>query len=255
VLRHLAQPAAGLRPLYLTVKGSGGTGKSFVIKMIQKLAQRHNPGCLDEGSRQQVALAAPTGKAAFLIGGVTVHSLLGLPTKKYEALGRKRLGVLQEDLGSLRLIVLDEHSMTGLAQLGHMSRRLQEIKATSADVPFGGVSIVLVGDEGQLPPVGDTPKFSAAVINSKSPDATSKLIGREAYKVFDQDVVLLDVVHRQADGDPWLGLLTRMRENEQTKEDWEQFVAARAIDQLPITEQAKFVGAVSALFVSPSRLD
>ena len=39
-------------------------------------------------------------------------------------------------------------------------KRLQQIKGVSADVTFGGVSILAVGDLYQLPPVGQPLLFS-----------------------------------------------------------------------------------------------
>jgi hypothetical protein len=55
----------------------------------------------------------------------------------------------------------DEDSMMGRRMLGHLDNRLRQDKTPLGyqNVPLGGVSLILVGDEGQLPPVLDKPKF------------------------------------------------------------------------------------------------
>ena len=65
-----------LKPLHMFVSGVGGTGKSFLIKTVRAL--------VGEIWRDQIdsllcAVSAPTGLAAFNVGGVTIHRLLQLP--------------------------------------------------------------------------------------------------------------------------------------------------------------------------------
>ena len=40
-----------------------------------------------------------------------------------------------------------------------VDKRLQQA-TTHLDIPFGGISIILIGDFAQLPPVGDRPLFA-----------------------------------------------------------------------------------------------
>jgi energy-coupling factor transporter ATP-binding protein EcfA2 len=243
VLRRLAEPDAGeVDPLYLTVMGPGGCGKSHVIKAIQKVAHHRKPGCLDAGASQQVALAAPTGTAAFNIGGVTIHSLLSLPTTGVISdLTGQAKGRLQARLTSLRLIILDEHSMTGLVQLAHIDQRLRQAKESTR--PFGGVSMVFTGDNAQLPPVKDTAKYSH--VDPPSLDKRAAvLLGRAAYQRF-TDVVVLERAFRQSSGDAFYGLLTRLRDSKQTNDDW-LVLKARDTQDLPQEEQARFGNAVSS---------
>ncbi len=63
------------RQLLKFVTGGGGTGKSFLIKLITEMLRRTHP----EG--EPVVLTAPTGVAAFNIRGTTIHSTLGLPVE------------------------------------------------------------------------------------------------------------------------------------------------------------------------------
>ncbi|KAJ7303838.1 hypothetical protein DFH08DRAFT_620986, partial [Mycena albidolilacea] len=58
--------------LLLYIAGVGGAGKSFVIKTVVEFFRR----C---GVSQQMMLSAPTGCAAVLIDGFTIHALTFLP--------------------------------------------------------------------------------------------------------------------------------------------------------------------------------
>ena len=237
VLRHF-NASVPPPPLYLTIKGAGGCGKSHVIKAITKLAHKLSPGCLDPGPSQRVALCAYTGTAAFNIGGTTLHHLLSLPTKKYSAIpkGSKKLRDFQARLANLTLIILDEHSMVGLATLGNISQRLKEAK--EIDLDFGGVSIVFVGDEAQLQPVLDSPKFGAI---TKTED-TAKVKGKELYQNF-KEVVELQRAYRQNAAEPFYDLLTRLRDNKHGEADY-LLIKSRILTTLPPAEQALFRNAV-----------
>ena len=81
-LEHQAHHESGmckcshLKPLRMFVSGVGGTGKSFLIKttcgLMSQVWYKKTDSLL-------CAVTAPTGLAAFNIGGVTIHRLLQLP--------------------------------------------------------------------------------------------------------------------------------------------------------------------------------
>ena len=77
--------------------------------------------------------------------------------------------------------------------------------------PFGGRSLILVGDLGQLPPVRDKPLY------------VGNTTGRELWKYFTK-VVTLDTVFRQQGTDPnqvkFKRLLTNIRNANPTVDDW-----------------------------------
>jgi ATP-dependent DNA helicase PIF1 len=250
VLAHLNRApdasTAAPTPLYLTLKGAGGCGKSHVIKAITKLANLICPGCLTPGEEQRVALTGPTGPAAFAIGGGTVHSLLSLPRKKaYSPLSPARLKELQRRLKSLCFLILDEHSMVGLKTIGCISLRLKEIK--QSELPFGGVSVLIVGDEAQLPPVMDLPKFQAITMTNDS----AIIHGHTVYALFVY-VVILERAFRQVSTDSMYAMLTRLRDNVHDRRDWE-LICARDFDNLSPEAQAPFQSAVRSFlpFTAP----
>ena len=126
--------------------------------------------------------------------------------------------------------------MVGRRFLGAIDTRLRQIFPESAREWFGGVSIVLMGDFGQLPPVFDLPMYS------KAPGDGLSLAGKKAFAVFKQAVVL-QKVERVAGDTPQLkdftALLARLRNGEVTHADW-QFLMQRSYHLLSTQEKASF---------------
>ena len=102
-------------PLRMTVSGTAGTGKSYLIHCLQLLLQH------------QLCVAAPTGVAAFNVNGHTLHSLLSLPVRgEFKDLEGERLNKLQQSFSVVRYIIIDEMSMVGRKTLGQVDRRLRQ---------------------------------------------------------------------------------------------------------------------------------
>lgn len=99
-----------------------------------------------------VVLTAFTGTAAFNIGGNTIHKDFSL-TKflPYEPLKEQTLSALRVKLESLQILVINEVSMVYKRLLYYLHERLVQIKRCKK--PFGGVTVLAVGDFFQLPPV------------------------------------------------------------------------------------------------------
>ena len=96
-----------------------GTGKTYWLNTVRELARQ------TIGS-QFIKRAAPSGTAAFLIGGETLHSLLYLPIgkAKLEPLGGERLMELQRKFEHVGILMVDEKSMMGQEMLGMVTERL-----------------------------------------------------------------------------------------------------------------------------------
>ena len=126
-----------VEPYQVFPSGPGGVGKSHVIKLVQsdtirllKLSGMFEPDDVI------VLLTAPTGVAAFNIGGMTLHSALLLGCNRragFQPLSNDRLTTIRCKLSKLMLIIIDEISMVGSNMLLEIHKRLQQIKGVSSD--------------------------------------------------------------------------------------------------------------------------
>ena len=98
------------------------------------------------------------GKASYYIKGVTIHSLLKLPVdpRGNKDLTGQTLSRLQENLKDINYILIDEYSMLGQTTFGWIDKRCKQTTGFYNKVN-GGISMILIGDPGQLPPVADKP--------------------------------------------------------------------------------------------------
>ena len=64
-------------PIHLFITGSGGYGKSHLIKPVYHSLTKTL--CSKESDKPKILLLAPTGVAAIKIDDVTIHSTLGIP--------------------------------------------------------------------------------------------------------------------------------------------------------------------------------
>lgn len=145
------------KALHLIVSGQGGTGKSRVIDYLNKKISQH----LSEVSIP-VVVAAPTGLAAFNIGGTTIHRLLSLPVEHgkpadYSRLQQEQLTLLKAIPKDIKLLIIDEVSMVSSLTLLFIHMRMTEI--FNCNELFGGISVVFFADFLQLPPVKGNQPF------------------------------------------------------------------------------------------------
>ncbi|XP_051814032.1 uncharacterized protein LOC127536803 [Acanthochromis polyacanthus] len=146
-------------PFHYFVSGGAGCGKSHVIKCIHEEATRilrQLPRFRDAADMSQptVLLTAFTGTAAFNIAGKTLHSVLKLPRSlepPYQGLGNA-LDELRATLSSVEILIIDEISMVSKKLFAYVNWRFQQLKGNRR--PFGGISVLAVGDFYQLPPLG-----------------------------------------------------------------------------------------------------
>ncbi|XP_071581581.1 uncharacterized protein [Temnothorax nylanderi] len=149
----------GKLPIRLFLSGSAGVGKSTVINAIYQVLLNYfddMPG--ENNNKVKILLCAPSGKAAFLIGGTTLHTAFALPVTQYGGqmpdLSEDVANTIRENLFGLKLLIIDEISMVGSTMFSRIDTRLRQIMGR--DRSFGGVSVLMVGDLYQLPPVMDT---------------------------------------------------------------------------------------------------
>ena len=124
------------------VTGKAGTGKTTFLKYLIK------------HTTKKCVIAAPTGIAAINAGGVTLHSMFGLPFKPItptERLEYRFTEKKSEMLLQLEVLIIDEVSMVRPDVLDTVDRKLRWVRESKE--PFGGVQVIMFGDLYQLPPV------------------------------------------------------------------------------------------------------
>ena len=201
-------------PLFLLLKGLAGCGKSYVIDALRSLLLN------------KCRVLAYTGKAACNVSGITLHSLLKLP------IGSKRLcdlkGIplqqLQTSLEGVRYLIIDEYSFVGQSLFAWIDSRCRQATGKENKL-FGDISIILVGDIAQLPPVGDKPLFHSM------PKTDKQVQGLLMYHQFKTVVSLTEnqrVKGNNAEQTNFRQLLTRARNGDSTESDWETLLSRTA---------------------------
>ncbi|RXK36573.1 hypothetical protein M231_06114 [Tremella mesenterica] len=231
-------------PFLLNIDGTAGTGKSFLIDAIsQSLDNFISPSSC-------VKRLAPTGVAAFNIAGQTYHSALGLSADdkaRPVGLSGARLATLQEEWKMVKYLILDEKSMIGRKALGRIHTQLGFIFPASSHLPFGGLSVLLFGDFGQLPPVGDTPLYVTMWREGSSSSSHLQNKGLEVYRQFKESIELGQVMRQVGEDTESLGFratLSHLRSGEVSQQDYDR-LATRFWDRLGQLEQEQYATAVN----------
>ena len=183
------------------LSGSGGTGKSHVVKMIQRdmchlLRNIVNP----EPDQPLVLITAPTGSAAFNIGGSTVHVAFSLYDKSRAKLTYKKRCLMQLKLEHLMLLITDEISMVGFDLFQQMNEAVCGIKG-SVNGDWAGICLLAVGDLYQLPPVAASPIYmnprKAQTLSDMAPNGWETMQLHELKQIMRQkDNVFAEALNR-----------------------------------------------------------
>jgi hypothetical protein len=153
---HLTDPRKG--QLVGLVSGEGGTGKTQIMKVLKLWCDtlygkvQGDVGCC--------TIAAPTGPAAFNVGGDTWQSLFRRGHSKHVRTSAdvKGVKILRDRFNGLQLLMFDEISMIGALALWEINLRCS-LACDNDDKsikPFGGYHVMFFGDFYQLDPVNDT---------------------------------------------------------------------------------------------------
>ena len=105
-----------------------------------------------------VLITAPTGSAAYQIGGSTIDSTFLLYDKGKSKPSWEKRTIMQVKLQHVVLLITDEISMVGFKKFLDMNRTMCNIKGTH-DAEWGNICVLAVGDLYQLPPVGQSPIY------------------------------------------------------------------------------------------------
>ncbi len=182
----------------LFITGKAGTGKTTFLKYIV------------ENTHKNIIVAASTGIAAINAGGVTLHSLFGIPLD-IQGPNSPIRGKLYQDkfvlFGKLDTLIIDEASMVRPDVLDYVDRKLRLYRMN--ELPFGGIQIVLFGDLFQLPPV--IKKTEEAILHQWY--RGNYFFHSYALREVGFQIVELTQVFRQRD-ERFVNMLNRIREYE-----------------------------------------
>lgn len=201
------------------ISGGAGVGKSVLARAIIQAANRwFNKTVGVSQETIKVLVIAPTGTAAFNIGGFTIHSALEVPVTQslrcYKDLSAEQLARLELLFMDLQLVLHDKISMTERILFDYINMRLQDIKGDRSR-PFGGVHYLAFGDLFQIPPCFDKYVFED-LDNEYGPLAQN--IWKDHFSLYE-----LRTIMRQRDAALFAERSNRLREGEHTQEDIEAF--------------------------------
>jgi DNA replication protein DnaC len=201
------------QPIYRFLSGGAGVGKSYVTKALYQTALKFlNTKAGEDFSSRRVLVLAPTGKAAYHVKGTTIHSGLRIPANQkleHKPLQSSALNTLRNEISTVKLLFIDEISMVGFKLFNCVNQRLMEVMQSPK--PFGGISVVAVGDLFQLKPVMDSYIFN-------NPSSGYFPLATNPWQDLFSMIELKDIM-RQADNRPFAELLNRLREANHTNLD------------------------------------
>jgi hypothetical protein len=203
------------------ITGKAGTGKTTLLKRIV------------ERTKKNVVVVAPTGVAAINAGGVTIHSMFGLPLTCFvpsddsvdlnRATNRPRMlhehiHFRKDKLQVLRemdTLIIDEVSMVRCDMLDVIDFVLRTVRRNS--LPFGDAQILLFGDMHQLPPVVKEEDWNILESYYRSPYFFDSLV----WPQLEAAEIELQKIYRQSD-ERFLTLLNNIRNRKMDADDCER---------------------------------
>lgn len=160
--------------------------------------------------KKNFVVLAPTGKAAMLIGGSSIHSYFGFKSGDVTPHTLENSRNLA-NLSHVDTFIVDEVSMLRCDWVNAMDYTLRHVLHSS--LPFGGKQVVFCGDLFQLPPV--VQKHTADVEMSQTEYGTTNAYFYKAhvFKYLQLPKIEFCKVYRQKDAD-FLNILDHIRTGE-----------------------------------------
>lgn len=187
--------------------GRAGTGKTTFLRNVQAILK----------DKHFITLA-PTGVAAILAGGDTIHSFFGLPL---QVCTRGSLGKMNRTriltLIHADTIIIDEVSMARCDIIDAIDFTLRSYLNSS--MPFGGKQMIFVGDMFQLPPVVNA--TDREILKDEYNECSYFFYNAHVFRRFRLVKIEFEKVYRQEESD-FLKILDNVRLHKITREDIER---------------------------------
>ena len=199
------------KPLLLYCSGFGGTGKTYLIKVLVGFiyVQKYifNRSC-------QTVLGAPTGLAADNIKGQPLHAAFNLLVEhgthpKYMPFTKSALNQTQAVMKNMQCVIIDEVSMVSNVTLLLIHLRMCEIFGSM--LPFGNKSVIIFGDLLQLPPVQAQPPFKEISDSLMNKVTGGTKVSLNLWREFQFDELTINQRQAGDENAAWKSLLYRVR--------------------------------------------
>jgi hypothetical protein len=186
--------------------GEAGSGKTFLLNILKSFRISRNFCFL---------FTASTGIAATLISGRTVHSAFSICQKGDNYLSNlhttNREGIA---MSNLEFLFVEEVSMLHRRVFNLIDAKLRELKqarfgSRRGDMPFGGVTVFITGDMGQVPVV--VPRSSDMI------EATSMFVNMAQFDHF-KKVKLTQIQRIDGDADGAQAFMRLLSEDRRGRE-------------------------------------
>ena len=214
--------AQAYKPLRITVKGSAGSGKSFLIKAIANTVRTIF------ADQDVVQISAPTGAAAYNVGGETIHRKFAInPHNPNKELNNSAIERLKKIKRRVLVEIIDERSMMTCPVVGAAERNAASTThgGSHDDEDWGGIPIVIwFGDDYQLPPPTNTEKGAFDLMSSKTSYSQQKLSNAAfgAQVIWDMSKVCVELrttKRQNVNQQPFKETLERLRVGEANEDD------------------------------------
>lgn len=193
----------------LLILGAGGVGKSMIIETFKNY---------NNGKNKIMYTTATTGISAYSIGGMTIHSFMGIGTGdlEFEVLLRKvyRKQMYRERIIQTDILVVDEISMLSADLFEKLNKICQFIRKNKKF--FGGIQVVFTGDFNQLLPV------FTGTLNGSIQDTRLIVQSQDFNNQFNkknQNILVFTENFRQKSDPHFIELLSRVRHGTHTIDD------------------------------------
>ena len=196
----------------LLIVGSGGNGKSFLLKTMQEYNL--------ENDNKNMYITATTGVASYNVQGCTINSFIGIGTGDRDiSFLVKRVFRNKEIVERLRqtdILVIDEISMLSASLFEKINLICQHFRKNKQFM--GGIQVIFTGDPLQLLPVFNQnpemftePEDTRLIIESKQ--------FNDKFNKKNDNIIVLNKNFRQLNDQSFINMLLRIRKGNQSDQD------------------------------------